>query len=742
MTPRQAAWAGLLVGLLDAGADQFSSARAFSTVQALAADVRPIGSVGHERARHYLTRKLEESGLEVEVQEATMMRMHSGRIEAARVRNLLARKPGRGVGGAVLLLAHYDTRPQTFGAADDAAGLATILETLRALVSGPQAERDILVVITDGEELGLYGARAFVEQSPWAREVEFLINIEARGNRGPSMMFETSPGNLELVQAFAARAPFPFGNSLSYEVYRRMPNDSDFSAFRETSIAGLNFAMIGNHSSYHTLLDSVDRLDRRSLQHHGSNVLALTRYLSNLSRFERSGEDAVYFSLSPNRLVVYPASTARGLAVGLLLMAAAALLRSRGSGLWSAGGIVRGALLALAAAVGGYVIGFVFWKVLQLVAPALLEAPHARPYRTLWFGGAMALLVLGTVIAFVRRLDVNNRPMELLAGALVVWAVAATLLSFSVPGASYLLTWPACTAWIAWWIVARAGAERLAGGLLIVAALGAAPGVFLFAPTLVLFLQALTLSGAAVPAALLGLLLTLFIPQLTAAWVSSGSRVALYLSGVAAIVVLLGAALSWQSSDRPRPDTLFFVASGEGSHWYSLDSRPDAWTVGYLSETPERLPAPNGLALGSRKVLRARTTDIELEAPWIEAVESTTGGERAVIVAVGCANGGQILHLRVTLEGRVETVWIDDSRVEVESTAGEVRMTLVGPSSRAEPWRLRFAVSGPEPLEIDVLEQRFGLPSVDGLAPLRPPEFIPSSNWRTDSTYILHSIRL
>ena len=758
MTSRTGVLSGLLIGLVaavlglwwaqppdavNARADtgSFSSARAMVDVEALAAEARPLGTRAHDRARQYLARRLEGLGLEIEEQEATASRTRrSGRVEAARVHNLLARRRGRGIPGAVLLLVHYDSRPQTFGAADDAAGVATVLEALRALAAEPRMQRDILVAVTDGEELGLFGARAFVDQHPWAQEVEFLINIEARGNRGPSMMFETTPGNLELVRAFAAEAPFPFGNSLTYEVYRRMPNDSDFSAFRAASVAGLNFAMIGNHPAYHTRLDSADRLDPRSLQHHGANVLALSRYLANLSQFPRSGEDAVYFSILPWWLVVYPASTARVLGVGLLLMAGVALWRSGRSGIWTPGGLARGAALALAAAVGGYLVGFAFWKVLQFVGPALLAAPHGRPYRTLWFGVAIALLVGALVTTLARRLQVAERSLELLAGALVVWTLGAVALSFWISGASFLLTWPACSAWIGWWIVARLGESKVAGGTQIVTALGAVAGVLLFAPLLVLFLQALTLSGAGVPAALLGLLLTLFVTQLV--HLSDSARLSLALCAAAAGVVLLAAFLSGQSAARPRPDTLFYVESDEGSYWYSMDSRPDAWTSDYLGTSPEKLPAPAYLSLGSRTLLRAGARRVGLDMPWIEVIDPEAGDDHAVAVNVGASNGGQILRLRATTTTAIEGVWLGDTRFEIERSAGEIWMTLIGPSSGAQPWRLRFAVAGSEPLSLEVLEQRFGLPSGENAPAPRPADLIPSSSWRTDSTYVLRRVTL
>ena len=78
---------------------------------------------------------------------------------------------------------------------DDGAGVAALLETLRALRTGPPLRNDILFVITDGEEDGLLGASAFVAENPAAKDVRVVVNFEARGNAGESQMFETSAGN-------------------------------------------------------------------------------------------------------------------------------------------------------------------------------------------------------------------------------------------------------------------------------------------------------------------------------------------------------------------------------------------------------------------------------------------------------------------------------------------------------------------------------------------------------------------
>ena len=90
------------------------------------------------------------------------------------------------------------------------------------------------------------------------------LNFEARGSGGPVLMFETSNGNARLIQEFAQSAPYPAANSLLYEIYRLLPNDTDLSIFKQAKMRGLNFAFIEEPTHYHTQLDSIANIDERS----------------------------------------------------------------------------------------------------------------------------------------------------------------------------------------------------------------------------------------------------------------------------------------------------------------------------------------------------------------------------------------------------------------------------------------------------------------------------------------------
>ncbi|QOW22473.1 M20/M25/M40 family metallo-hydrolase [Lysobacter avium] len=81
--------------------------------------------------------------------------------------NTIAEIPGRGrkAGEIVMLGAHMDSWHTGTGAADNAAGVAVMMEAMRILKAvGAQPDRTIRIGLWSGEEQGLIGSRAYVER--------------------------------------------------------------------------------------------------------------------------------------------------------------------------------------------------------------------------------------------------------------------------------------------------------------------------------------------------------------------------------------------------------------------------------------------------------------------------------------------------------------------------------------------------------------------------------------------------
>lgn len=502
----------------DAELEFFSAGRAMKDLQWIAAEPHPAGSEAHARVREGIERRFREMQYEVRTEDGlTTDYPILNDLAKGRVVNVVARIPGseRDPSRAVLIVAHYDSVPISYGAADDGAGVAAILETARALTQQPRLRNDVIFLVTDAEELCLCGAKMFAKSDPWAAEVAVVVNFEARGVSGPSIMFETSPDNRALISQYATAANHPAASSLSYEVYRRMPNNTDLTVFKKAGYPGVNFAFIGEAQNYHTPNDTIEHLDIRSLQHHGENMLSLARRFgdSDLGAFRRSAPEgggdikdeskpaeanaanAVYFDVLSWKVARYPDWLNWPLAVlGVAALAGVAWAALRG-GRVTRGGIIAGALfvpVALGALIAFEQVRLRFFAVASSGRHLPPEVFNNASFAALALG--VAALMTAAMIALARRWN----GFSLAVGAWIWIAILWVACVVAVPGATYLFAWPLLfgVGTMAWrlWADAPGRSEILTPrAAFAISALGAVPAAVIFTPVIYLVFLAMSL---------------------------------------------------------------------------------------------------------------------------------------------------------------------------------------------------------------------------------------------------------
>ena len=266
----------------------------------------PVNSTASANFRQTIIKQLQDSGLQVEVQSAIGCNNQRSTLSCAPVKNIIAQIPGTNSSQTILLMAHYDSVPAGPGAADAGHAVAIILEILDLLSQMPPAKNDLIILINEGEEAGLLGAEAFMKEHPLAKQVDVVINMEARGNQGKSLLFETGDNNYPLIKRYQQFAKEPSSNSIAYEIYKLLPNDTDFTVFKRYGITGVNFAFQGRVSHYHTPLDNLENLSSGSVQHQGDNVWAMLVSLLNIDLGTLPEGNAVYTDILSLFMIVWP----------------------------------------------------------------------------------------------------------------------------------------------------------------------------------------------------------------------------------------------------------------------------------------------------------------------------------------------------------------------------------------------------------------------------------------------------
>ena len=494
----------------------------------------------HARSRDEIVTMFKDLGYQPEIHsdpmplsEATNTSQYSeaGLDALARLNteNIVVRVPGK-TDDTMMLTAHYDSAVDfektadgrwdpkpgvSSGAADDGYGVATIIETLRAIkADGRTPERSLLIVITDAEELNLLGAmNEMLHHRADYDNVDLIVNIEARGTSGPAVMFETSDTNASATEFFLKNAPRPFATSLMPAVYRMMPNGTDLSIYLKEGFTGLNFASIGNSENYHTASDSPAYSDLTSLQHYGDQVLGLARAWS----FDQDtpkltdDQDRVFFPVFSGFTVHYPATVGVILGVVAIALTAAATVLQARKVRWSR--------------VAGTAWGLT-WRIVVSAGAAFLVQFGANSlglltslenntwiYRTvLYLVPTLLAAALITRFLLKRRHDGLNREASM--ATLLMFAVSSVLFMILLPGAAYLFVLTTA-------VLALTGLVPASLRPIAAAVAGFAVAV-LFAPISWLVAEALTASLVAVPIALTAsavapLVLNLLPPSVTPA---------------------------------------------------------------------------------------------------------------------------------------------------------------------------------------------------------------------------------
>lgn len=443
---------------------EFDAVRAKARLAAILGDQRPHPSdtPTSDLVRSRLLAQLQQIGLTPSVREQLACNeLYKQRgISCARVRNIIVQL-GPPTGRALLLNAHYDSTPVGPAAADDGIGIATLLEVGSILEDRPP-KRPVILLFNEGEELGLVGARAFLAD-PLSRNVDSIINLEARGVRGPVNMFETSRPNGAPIGLFAEAVKNPIANSLSTDVYRLLPNYTDVNSFADRGWLTLNLAPIGNETRYHSAGDETAALDAATLQHMGDQTLALTKALASATP-PQSGGDRIFMDVAGRALITLPL-LAGAVLLTVLLIAFLVIAIRRGR-------LLRGAAVVLGTLVGSTVLAWLilalvggvrqgmFWRAepiwthltiyaaTMLVTVALLATLGASLDRTrlrpgfwlvfLALGGAIGLIAPGGIVFFIFP------PLIVLIGMLAArwWQPAERVGSFAAILLLYL-TWGA-----------------------------------------------------------------------------------------------------------------------------------------------------------------------------------------------------------------------------------------------------------------------------------------------------------
>lgn len=614
----------------------FSTKRAFKTVENLTKEPHYVGSANHDVVAMQLVRELNLMGITTQVQEGYTMSDWGNLVQS---KNIIGRIKGTNSKKALLLLSHYDSAPHSFshGASDDASGVATIIEGVRAFLHTKKTHKnDIIIVFSDAEELGLNGAALFVTQHPWAKEVGLALNFEARGSSGPSyMLMETNKGNAGLVNEFSkAGVTYPVSNSLMYSIYKMLPNDTDLTVFREKgNIQGLNFAFIDDHYNYHTQQDDAQHLAKNTLAHQGRYLMPLLTYFSNANLDAvQATEDEVYFTI-PFTFISYPFSWVLPMTIIAGVFFVFFLFIGKAKRIFTFRELFKGLIPFLGALgiAGG--LTYFGWKGLLWAYPQYNDLLNGFTYNGHDYIAAFVLLSLSICFLMYHWLSAKKVTMNHYVMVLLVWMVINGFIANSLSGAGFLII-PVYFGLIAFGAFVLTQRSNWVLNLIC-----GIPAVLLLAPFIQMFPVGLGLKilfGSAILTVLtFGLLLPVF-----GAFLHKG-KWALGLFVLSLLFFAKGHYNSDYEAGKAKSNSLvyFYNADTNQAFWVTYDVNLDDWTKTYLGANPKSAKPLNDMPLFSKYnsgFTYAATTDV-------------VGVKKPLVVFTKDSLAGNLRHIQIKI---------------------------------------------------------------------------------------------
>ena len=463
---------------------EFSADRAFDHVEAIAQSPHPMGSEENARVRTYLIETLSGMGLSPITQSVEVEDYFGAPGGTVDVVNVMVRIEGVDPTGALALVAHYDTVPATPGANDDSGGVGILIEIARILSTDPPMGNDVILLFTDGEEPApRFGSTAFVAEHPWFNDVVFVVNLEATGSTGPSLLVEISGSERQMIDVLSESAPHPAAFSFISELADLAGGfGTDFDLFKENGVQGISFAYAHGSPIYHTENDSISNVSLASLQQQGANTLGLARTVLNSDLDAQvEPEGAVFFTVVGSNIITYSDAFAQAVSLVVVIGLGTAIAFSRRGRFGGVKRVLISAAFVLGLFVAAIVLGALLWTglVSWRSTPGIVEA---YAYLTLLLAFFVAVWVLAT-----RLLRNRIAGPDLLGGVVMIWVFMAVITTWFAPGTSYLFVWPALVGLVFWL------ASPIEGGSIIslsVTALIVASTVFIVTlPALDIFFQ-------------------------------------------------------------------------------------------------------------------------------------------------------------------------------------------------------------------------------------------------------------
>ena len=249
------------LGCAKTNAEDYSFAQINEDMKTLTAAPRPIGSAGEREAASYLQNRFADMGYTVTTQSYTNDAGLTGT-------NVIAVKPAAGEDADILVIsAHHDSVPTSYGASDNASGAAALLAVAENLKDVPTDTELRFISFTD-EENGKNGSRYYTASLSEQERARMIGDIQldmlgGLGSSGITVCTMDGSGNW-LSDLITRNTDMPL----------RAETASDHASFQLSRIPAVLITQNGRGYLYHSAADTADQIDTNQVAEAAKMVLS------------------------------------------------------------------------------------------------------------------------------------------------------------------------------------------------------------------------------------------------------------------------------------------------------------------------------------------------------------------------------------------------------------------------------------------------------------------------------------
>lgn len=352
---------------------------------------------------------------------------------------------------AIIITVHYDSRTDTAGAAQNAAFVANVMQTLIEHVeSEVDFENDLIVVFTEDLDYA-YGSYVFFDAFEGMKNVvsraKLGLTLDAFGNSGTLALTDASNAGLDYINEYMRVS----GTALNASaVIDAIPEGftSPYAVKAFGDIPALQVAVLGGLDAAQSPLDNIDNLDKSIVYQQAKFVKA---YIDRFAYTEKSFGDAEknvsFFSYFDWGTVGYNAVAAYvfGAIIVALIAASIAVLAVKKTFSLKKLFMALGAQLAVLASTVVCLFAAYFLVAIMVTGFGVIPIHAIIQIRDLNIGVFIAAMILSLAASFgfssLYKKLMRVTSSDVVRGNAMLFGIAGAVMSFAAPSYSYITSW-------------------------------------------------------------------------------------------------------------------------------------------------------------------------------------------------------------------------------------------------------------------------------------------------------------